>query len=91
MKTIRSYSLELHGDSQIVKMPQGADVLTAQADQPPWSIYIWAIVEPGALPQVRRFRVIETGASIDFSVKRYLSTVRVDGGLNAFHVFEEVS
>ena len=83
--TIWKYSLEAT-DRQNVMMPEGAQILTAQMQGE--TLCLWAIVNPEATKQLRYIEVIDTGHSIDDASRRYIATVRMEGGSLIFHVFE---
>lgn len=84
MKTI--WKFELHIDEPVtLLMPVGAEVLTVQAqgDIP----CIWAIVDPNAETETRRFYVRGTGHPLR-EVGRYVDTFQLNGGALVFHLFE---
>ncbi len=85
MKRIFKYPLPI-SDINIIQMPKGAKILTAQMqDEEP---FIWALVEPGEPDEPRAFRVIGTGHEIYETLVAYISTFQMDGGRLVFHVFE---
>lgn len=86
MKTIFKYPLDVV-DTQVIKLPKGADPFTAQfqSDQ----LCIWAAVDTDAELEDREFRIIGTGQPLDLSgVFRYLSTVQQ--GSFVWHIFTKV-
>lgn len=79
------FPLELT-DLQVVKMPNGARILTVQVqhDVP----CLWALVDPEKTLVNRRIRIWATGQPIleDFGV--YLGTIQLRDGSLVFHVCE---
>ena len=71
---------------QTVRMPVGADVLTAQAQKHVLTLWALSGTSPDIL-QDRKFRVVPTGVEYE-KPGSYLSTVQM--GELVFHVFEEV-
>jgi hypothetical protein len=92
VKTILRYPLILASGQQSVKMPQGAEILYAGVHEGDAGdvLDLWALVDSDALPQTRKFHVVETGLGIDFSIKKYLGAIQTEGGMNVWHIFEEV-
>lgn len=88
MKTIWKFPILLLVETS-VEMPKGARILTVQAqlDQP----QVWAVVDPEAPREMRRFRWIATGRpEEDYAFDGvYLGTVQLQGGGFVFHLFEE--
>jgi hypothetical protein len=77
----------LAADSFQLDLPQGATILTVevQHDEPK----IWAIVDPRAPKEVRRFRLIPTGVPFDSaSTLVYVGTFQLQAGALVFHLFE---
>jgi hypothetical protein len=79
-------------DSQTVLMPEGAEVLTVQAqrDIP----CMWAMVDPSKPKVPRDFETFGTGHTIreDMGTDRtYVGTYQIRGGGLVFHVFERLS
>lgn len=85
MKTIYKYRLETTG-LQIVLMPAGAEILSAQLQDR--AISFWAIVDSQAPLRQRCFEVLETGNSIPEGKRTYISTVQA--GLWIWHIFERL-
>jgi len=89
MKTIWKFQLGV-GRVTDVEMPDGARVLTAQAQA--GRVYVWATVDPSvSLTSTRSFEIIGTGWDVDEAPRRYISTVQLSGGEFIFHVFERIS
>lgn len=74
------------GDVYVVPMPAGARVLTAQMQA--GLLAIWALVDPTAEPEPRRFRVAGTGHPIEQEIAAYIGTFQLADGALVFHVFE---
>lgn len=86
MKTIFKYQLSIT-DTQIIKMPKGADPFTAQFQGD--DLCVWAAVESDAELEDREFRIFGTGAPLDLSgVFRFLNTVQQ--GPLVWHIFTKV-
>lgn len=87
-KVIYKYPLRIT-DGQSVRLPRGAQVLTAQVQRD--LLQLWALVDPSEPVDTVQLRIVGTGhAFLDADQWRYLSTVQVDGGVLVFHVFQEV-
>jgi len=87
MKTIYKYPLR-HVGSQELEMPQGAQILSCQAQQ--GVPCVWALVTTES-PKVNRvFRVLLTGAHADpLLTAVHIGTVLLDEGNFVVHVFDE--
>lgn len=86
MTRIYSYKLQVR-DVQTLEMPTGAEILSLQTqyDAP----CLWAIVEPAAALESRRFRIFCTGdATEDVESMLYIGTFQIHFTGHAFHVFE---
>lgn len=82
--TIWKFSLPVTDDA-VVPMPEGAHVLTvATQDAQP---FLWAIVNPSAPTEMRRFAVRGTGHGVG-EVGEYIGTFQMLGGDLVFHVFD---
>lgn len=85
-KTIWKYSLQLT-DLQSLSLPQGAEILTVQAQG--GGLYLWAIVDPARETEERVIGIIGTGNPVitggDID-RRYIATVQ--RGSFVWHVFE---
>jgi hypothetical protein len=93
VKTI--WKFELAAQSEL-KMPEGATVLAIQTQvdsSNPWALnetpVLWALVDPEAPTEKRRFRAYGTGHSLPESSGAYIGTFQIYGGKLIFHVFEE--
>ncbi len=82
MNKVFKYTLDF--DSTI-KMPEGAKILTAQKQG--FSMKLWALVDPKAIKEERRFIVVGTGCDLNFNHKMdYIATIQVKPIV--WHVFE---
>lgn len=84
MKTIWKYTLQ---PDITLEMPVGAEVLSVreQGDE----ICMWALVEPDAEKEERRFMGFGTGHDVPGGIlKKFIGTAHLHGGRMVFHVFE---
>lgn len=76
------------GDLAGIAMPRGAKVLyvAAQREIP----CLWALVDPSALPDFRRFRLVGTGDPIEENpdLLVYCGSFMMHDGTPVFHLFE---
>lgn len=84
-KTIWKFPLSRASDISEVPMPIGAQVLTVQLQH--GNPCIWALVDPTAEVEIRRFRMAGTGHSLD-ETGRHIGTIQMAGGDLIFHFFE---
>lgn len=87
-------------DQQTIPMPRGARLLSVQRRESGEPVRVgvgshepvelWALVDPDAPPEERRFRVAGTGHPIEDDPARlsFLGSVQLLGGQLVFHVFE---
>jgi len=83
------WKFELKADAYTdISMPKGAHVLCVQEQG--GVPCIWAIVNPSAEKENRRFRVYGTGypLEIQWNESDYVGTFQIAGGALVFHVFE---
>ena len=86
MKTVWKFRLE---PEILIDMPTGAELLSVHGIG--HDIFVWALVDPDALTEERRFLVFGTGHAIhDDMSMRFVGTAILDGGSLVFHVFEKV-
>jgi hypothetical protein len=88
MKTIWKYTID-HKDSQDIRMPKGAFILTAQNQNN--QLFLWAEVNPKATKETRVIEIFGTGTPIeeDMGVERkYIATVQED--VFVWHVYERL-
>ncbi len=73
-------------------MPRGALVLDVasqgEGPSPPGTPCLWALVDPSAETEVRRFRVAGTGHPIAEELGRFVGTFGVLAGQASFHVWD---
>jgi hypothetical protein len=69
-----------------IQMPKGAKVLSVQIqhDQPT----LWAICNPDAEIETRKFFICGTGHPIDLEGKVYVGTFQMTQGALVWHLFE---
>lgn len=69
-----------------VEMPKRAKIIhfASQHGMP----YIWALVNPEAPKEIRKFKVYGTGHEINDKIISHIGTVLVAGGNLVFHAFE---
>lgn len=86
MKTIYKYPLNL--GRQVVLLPLGARVLTAQVQHE--TICLWAeVADPEGKKERRTFNVVGTGHPIPNNPGVYIGTVQMQEGRFVWHVYEE--
>ncbi|RTL09093.1 MAG: hypothetical protein EKK62_04125 [Acidimicrobiia bacterium] len=84
---IWKFVLDPSVDPQAVKMPKGAEILTAREQG--HNVCVWALVDPEAPTECRSFEVIGTGWEVPRRSRRYIGTAQIiDGSPLVFHVFE---
>ena len=66
-------------------MPRGAEVLTVQMQRE--VLCVWAVVDPDAEKEQRKFIVYGTGHEYDSIKGEYVGTVQIHGGDLVWHVF----
>lgn len=91
------YRVELV-DEQTITMPQGAQILSVARREggrvvlgvgSHGPVEMWALVDPDARPEQRRFRVAGTGHPLPSDANLvFLGTVQVAQGQLVFHIFE---
>jgi hypothetical protein len=88
MHSIWKYVVNLGATT--VSMPIGAKVLTVAMQYE--SLCVWALVDPLADREVRRFMVFGTGHPIEVPDTRliYVGTIQLQGGAFIGHVFEVI-
>ena len=88
MKTIYKYKLEVE-DSQVVKMPMGAEILKVDTQRA--RPCLWAMVETDHILEDRIIIMRGTGhPAIGLTKENYLGSFILLGGDLVFHVFEGV-
>lgn len=86
--SIWKYALEVT-DEQAVEMPQHARLLSVQAQGD--ALCVWALVNPTADREVRRFYVYGTGQPLPKAMQSqvYIGTAQQHGGALVWHLFAE--
>jgi hypothetical protein len=86
MQTIWKFALPVE-DEPLIRMPIGAKVLTVQSQG--GYPCLWALVDPAAANEDRRFRVVGTGHPFaEADAHAYLGTFQMHSGSLVFHLFE---
>lgn len=87
MTTIWKYPLDLK-DEQVVKMPQGAQILSVQRQF--GNLMLWALVDSKAPSESREIIIAATGAPFpNVGIARHIGTVQMLDGALIWHVFEK--
>jgi hypothetical protein len=88
MNAIWKFPFEITDDFEIF-MPKGAQLLSVamQGDVP----CIWAIVDPAAPKEMRKFHLSGTGHELDeqYTKALYVGSFQMKGGALVFHLFWE--
>lgn len=84
--TARVWKFRLPNMDNLVEMPCGARVLSIaeQFGRPA----LWALVDPDAPLEAKRFVCCMTGEPVDHHAARFVGTALMDGGAFVLHVFE---
>lgn len=61
-----------------IEMPAGAEVLSVQMQH--GQACLWAVVDPAAQRETRRFCIHGTGSGFDHDHGRFVGTFQMDGG-----------
>ena len=86
MKKVYKYVLPMYDDVAI-ELPQGAKILKVDTQE---SVpCIWALVDPDAPLEMRKFRVVGTGHPIEEKGLEFIGTFQMYGGELVFHLFEQ--
>lgn len=88
MKTVWKFAIQLT-HKQVVSMPEGAEILTAQF-QGPFNLCLWALVDDAVAMERRLIEVIGTGHDIADAGRRYIATAQQPNMPLVWHVFEGV-
>jgi len=87
--TIWKYELDIV-DEQIVTMPAGATILTAQWQHD--KLCLWACVNPDLDRESRRIAILGTGHGVGRlgPAFNYIGTAQTPGGFLVWHIFEMI-
>ncbi len=85
MKAVWKYTLE---PEITLHMPRGAEVLSVREQGR--DVCLWALVEPAAAKEPRRFVVAGTGHDLPDEPLRFHGSAHLHEGVLVFHVFERV-
>ncbi len=86
MKKIWKYTLPVT-DHPILPMQKDARVLSVDVQH--GEVQVWALVDPEAPTELRRFRVSGTGHPLGEEIEslRFIGTVQMMGGQLVWHIF----
>ena len=90
-KSIWKYQLEIT-DSQTIKMPKGAEILSVQTQNQ--EVCLWALVVPNNEKEDRYIEIFGTGHNVycDMGIDRkFIGTAQTLDGRLVWHIFERVS
>lgn len=74
-------------DKFSIEMPTGARILTIQVqDNVPC---MWVLVDTSQELEIRNFKIIGTGHSLDEFHGNYIGTVQMANGFFVWHIFED--
>lgn len=85
MKTIWKYTLQ---PECTLDMPKDAEVLSVREQGE--DICLWALVDPNAEKEPRKFVGFGTGHDVPDHPMKFIGTAHLHGGSLVFHVFEMV-
>ena len=96
MKKVYKYPLNLDEPINFVVMPEGAQILCVQVQQPNGNTEfqtptpcLWALVDAGKKPkEMHKILTYGTGHQIHEENLKYIGSYQLDEGLLIFHVFE---
>lgn len=86
MSRIFKYDLQIT-DEQVVEMPVGAKILTAQFQYE--KLVLWAIVDDNPEKKNRKIRIVGTGHPFSDYELLYITTVQQYEGKLVWHIFED--
>ena len=89
MISIWKYPIQCVG-TQIIELPEGAEILTAQLQREMGRLCLWVKVDTEKPKVIRSIRIYGTGHPIEQEKLKYISTYQVADGMLVFHVFEEL-
>ena len=87
-RTIYKYKIEID-DKIIIKMPDGAEILSVQTQH--GGPCMWVLVDPEAEMVERVFRMVGTGHTLHYDIGtryNFIGTFQMQSGFLVFHVFE---
>lgn len=88
MRKVFKYELPMDDYISVV-LPKGADILHFDSQHQNQYFQIWALVDPDAPKEVRKFRIAGTGHPIEDDLKlRHIATAITLQGQLVFHLFE---
>jgi hypothetical protein len=92
-KFIYKYVLPIQG-SKIIFLPEGAEILTVQADQKIGEPCLWALIDLDKKEEQRYLEVFGTGNPVGYDmgvVRKYIGTFQLGEGSFIGHVFERIN
>ncbi|MBV9690696.1 MAG: hypothetical protein JO202_13420 [Ktedonobacteraceae bacterium] len=89
-RVIHQYAFLPNG---VLELPKGARILTVTVED--GLPFVWALVDPTAGLELRRFHSFSTGECFDAEGLEYLATIHLSGGaegsITVVHLFEDVA
>lgn len=83
MKTTWKFTLQPECS---IEMPVGSEILSVREQKE--TICLWALVDPSAPKETRRFVAFGTGHDIPDESLSFVGTAHLQGGALVFHIFE---
>ena len=87
MRTIFKYTLDADRTVEVA-MPIGSKIIHVHGQND--EVCIWAVVDPDATMEVRKFSVYGTGHPMNEEPEQYVGSVHIHGDELVFHIFEKV-
>lgn len=89
MKTIWKFEVKARDVETVVNMPKSAEIIHVHGQNE--QVCLWAIVDPEAEKEERRFAIVGTGhLMFDPAIHKYIGTAHVLLGHLVWHIFELV-
>lgn len=88
MNKIFKYPLDRTAESQIIKLHEGAQILTVQVQK--GDLVLWALCNEKKKKEPRQIDIYGTGAEMSEHKRTYIGTVQQFGGVLILHVFERI-
>jgi hypothetical protein len=85
--TVYKYQLTDNPETQL-ELPTGAEIL--KVDIQGNSLFLWAMVNPGAKKETRTVEVFGTGHHMPDLNRRFINTFFAQDGAFVFHAFERI-
>lgn len=84
MNTVYKYGFDITDDFEL-ELPKGARIL--HVDVQNGYPYIWALVDPDAPKEKKKFHLAGTGHPINEKIKNHIGTFLLHEGALVFHLF----